>query len=44
MCLSVENGNPLLNDLAKDEFMIIEAVGKNGINTALQPFEELLIQ
>jgi len=40
--LSTENGNPLLPSLAKDEFMVIEAVGENGTPTALKPFDEIL--
>jgi cytochrome c peroxidase len=40
--LTVENGHSLSNNLGKDEFIIIDAVGKNGTNTPLQSFEEIL--
>lgn len=42
--LSVEDGNPLLSDLAKDEFLIIDAVGANGVETPLKAFSELLME
>ena len=37
----VENGNPLAAELAKDEFIVIPAVGANGSNEPLKPFDEL---
>ena len=39
---SVNTGNPLSPELAKDEFLILEAVGANGHATPLIPFDDYL--
>ena len=38
----VSNENNLAIDLAKDEFLIIDAVGANGVTTAIQSFRNTL--
>jgi len=42
--LSVTDENMLAADLAKDEFLIIEATGANGITAPLQSFKQILNQ
>ncbi len=41
---SVIDENTFAADLAKDEFLIIEATGAEGVTTALQPFVEILLK
>jgi cytochrome c peroxidase len=40
--ISTTAGNPLDTSLAKDEMLIIPAVGTNGLNTPILPFEDYL--
>jgi cytochrome c peroxidase len=40
--ISVENGHSLGADLAKDELLIIDAVGANGIEQPIEPFVNYL--
>ncbi len=40
--ITVTQANPLSAELARDEFLTIEAVGAEGVPTALQSFEQLL--
>ena len=42
--LSVIDENALAPDLAKDEFLVIDAVGANGINTPIKSFAEILAE
>lgn len=37
-------GNPLNANLAKDEYLLIPAVGANGLTSPIQPFEKTLAQ
>jgi len=40
--LNITASNPLSPDLAKDEFLVLDAVGANGTSDPLQPFEYYL--
>ncbi|MGR8930712.1 MAG: cytochrome c peroxidase [Gammaproteobacteria bacterium] len=39
---SVSNGNPIDANLAQDDYIVLPAVGANGSDAALQPFESIL--